>query len=141
MVVSLREIENKLFLSSTKMDSTSDMTLSTVNAPGYTEMDFLNAVRNTSNNYNEVRGCTLAPNKPSSRETSISSTISLVAYHNRMTMNNDNDSDAIIEPINSPQLLYATPEGKNNQVSMVADSTNNMMNQCVPIEGITSNTP
>jgi len=65
MVAPLREIGNKHFLSSTKMDSTSDMTLPTVNAPGYMGMDFLNAVRNTSDNYNKVRDRTLAPDKPS----------------------------------------------------------------------------
>jgi len=139
MVAPLRETGNKHFLSSTKTDSTSDMTLPTMNTSGYMGMDFLNAVRNTSDNYNEVRGCTLAPDKPSSRETSISFTVSLVAYHDRMTMNNDNDSNAIIEPINSPQLLYVTPGKKNIQVSMVADPTNNTMNQCIPIEGITFN--
>ena len=123
------------------MDSTSDMILPTMNTPSYMGMDFLNAIRNTSDNYNKVRGHTLASDKPSSRETSISSTVSLVTYHNRMTMNNDNNGDAIMEPINSLQLSYVTSEGKNNQVSMAADSTNNIMNQCVLIEDMTSNTP
>jgi len=99
MVAPLREIRNKHFLSSTKMDSTSDMTLPTVNAPDYIGMDFLNAVRNTSNNYNKVRDHTLAPDKPSFKETSISSTVLLVTYHDRMTMNNDNDSNAIVKII------------------------------------------
>ena len=102
MVVSLREIGNKHFLSLTNTDSTSDMTLPTVNAPGYMGIDFLNAVRNSSDKYNEIRGHILASNKPSSRETSIFSTVSSVIYHNRIIMNNDNDGDAIIEPINSP---------------------------------------
>ena len=102
MVVSLREIGNKHFLSLTNTDSTSDMTLPTVNTPGYMGIDFLNAVRNSSDNYNEIRGYILASDKPSSRETSIFSIVSSVIYYNGIIMNNDNDGDAIIEPINSP---------------------------------------
>jgi len=141
MVVPLREIGNKHFLSSTKTDFTLDMTLPTMNASGYIGMDFLNAVRNTSDNYDEVKDHTLAPDKPPSRETSISSTVSLVTYHNGMMINSDNDGNAIIEPTNSPQLSYMILGEKNNQVSIVADPTNNRINQCVLIEGMTFNTP
>jgi len=123
------------------MDSTSDITLPTVNTSGYMGMDFLNAVRNTSDNYNKMRSCTLAPDKPFSGKISISSTVSSVIYYNRMIMNNDNNSNTIMEPINLLQLLYVTPERKNIQVSMAADPNNNIMNQHVPIEGMTFNSP
>jgi len=65
----------------------------------------------------------------------MSSTISLVAYHNRMMMNNDNNGDMIMEPINMPQLSCVTPGGQNNQVSMVADLNNNMTNQHISFKG------
>jgi len=55
MVVPIREIGKKLFLSLAIITSTTNMTLSTVNISTYMEMDFANAIRNTSDNYNEVR--------------------------------------------------------------------------------------
>ena len=39
-------------------------------------------------------------NKPSFKETLMFSTVSLVTYHNKMTINNNNNGDIIIEPIN-----------------------------------------
>ena len=111
MVVPLREIGNKLFLFSVNMDTTTAMNLPTMNTSAYIGMDLFNVVRNSPNNYNEVRGCTLTHGKPSSREISMSSIILLVTYHDRMMMNNDNDSDTIMEPINMPQLSYVTLGG------------------------------
>ena len=55
MVAPIREIGNKLFLSSANTDSTTYMTLPTVSASVYIGMDFDNAVRNSSDNYNKVR--------------------------------------------------------------------------------------
>ena len=52
-----------------------------------------------------------------------------------MMMNNDNNGDMIMEPINMPQLSYVTPGGQNNQVSMVADLNNNMTNQHISFKG------
>jgi len=85
----------------TKTDSTLDMTLPTMNASGFMEMNFLNAIRNTSNNYNEIRDRTLASDKLSFREISISFTVLSIAYHDRMMMNNDNDGNTIMKPIDS----------------------------------------
>ena len=56
MVALIREIGNKFFLSSTNMNSTTTMALPTVNASIYIEMDFENVVKNTSDNYDEMRG-------------------------------------------------------------------------------------
>ena len=81
MVALIREIGNKFFLSSTNMNSTTTMALPTVNASIYIEMDFENVVKNTSDNYDEMRGWTTTPNKQFSRASSISSTVSLVTYH------------------------------------------------------------
>jgi len=135
MVVPLREIGNKLFLFSVNMDTTIAMNLPTMNTSAYIGMDLFNVVRNSPNNYNEMRGHTLTHGKPSFREISIFSTILLVTYHDRMMMNNDNDSDTIMEPINMPQLSYVTLGGQNNQVSIAADLNNNITNQYVSIKG------
>jgi len=80
MVVPIREIGNKLFLSSAIMTSTTNMTLPTVNASTYMGMDFANIIRNTSDNYNKMRGRMFTPNKHSFKDFSIFSTILLVAY-------------------------------------------------------------
>jgi len=78
------------------------MNLPTMNASAHIGIDSFNTVGNSPDNYNEVRNHTLIHDKPSSKETLMFSTVSLVAYHDRMTMNNDNDGDVIIEPINMP---------------------------------------
>jgi len=135
MVVPLKEIGNKLFLSLVNTDSTTAMNLPTMNASAYTGMNLFNVVGNSPDNYDEVRSRTLTHDKLSSRETLMSSTVSLVVYHDRMMMNNENNSNIIMEPINMPQLLYVTPKGQNNQVSMSANPNNNMMNQYVLIKG------
>ena len=80
MVVPIREIGNKLFLSSAIMTSTTNMTLPTVNTSTYMGMDLTNIIRNTSDNYNEVRGRMFTPNKHSFKDSSMSSTILSVAY-------------------------------------------------------------
>ena len=48
MVVPIREIGNKLFLSSAIMISTTNMTLPTMNVSTYMGIDFANTIRNTS---------------------------------------------------------------------------------------------
>jgi len=51
-----------------------------MNVSTYTGIDFANAIRNTSDNYNEVRGRISTPDKHSSRDSLMSLTVSLVAY-------------------------------------------------------------
>ena len=110
MVVPIREIGNKFFLFLAIMNSTTNMTLPTVNVSAYTRIDFSNTVRNTSDNYEKMRDRTSTPNKHSSRDSLMSSTILLVVYSKQMEINNDIDSDVIIDAANSPQLSYAIPK-------------------------------
>ena len=84
------------------------MTLLTVNTSTYMEMDFENAIRNTSDNYDEVRDRTSTSNKHSSRDFLVFLTVSLVAYSKWMEMNNDIDGNVIMDAANSPQLSYTT---------------------------------
>ena len=118
---------------------TPTITLPTVTVPTNMEIDFENTFRNTSDNYDKMRGRMSTPSKQSSRVFSISSTISLVIYYKRMDINNNLENDINMEPIEITQLLYAIPREQVNQVSTVVDSNNNMINQCVLIKGLALN--
>ena len=118
---------------------TPTITLPTVTVPTNMEIDFENTFRNTSDNYDKMRGRMSTPSKQSSRVFSISSTISLVIYYKRMDINNNLENDINMEPIEMTQLLYAIPREQVNQVSTAVDSNNNMINQCVLIKGLALN--
>jgi len=115
------------------------MTLPTVTVPTNMEMDIKNTFRNTSDNYDKMRGQTSTSSKQSSKISSISSTVSLVIYYKRIEINNNLENDIDMEPIKMTQLLYIIPRGQVNQVSTAADSNNNMINQCVLIKGLPLN--
>ena len=119
--------------------TTPTITLPTVTVPTNMEIDFENTFRNTSDNYDKMRGRMSTPSKQSSRVFSISSTISLVIYYKRMDINNNLENDINMEPIEMTQLLYAIPREQVNQVSTAVDSNNNMINQCVLIKGLALN--
>ena len=119
--------------------TTPTITLPTVTVPTNMEIDFENTFRNTSDNYDKMRGRMSTPSKQSSRVFSISSTISLVIYYKRMDINNNLENDINMEPIKMTQLLYAIPREQVNQVSTAVDSNNNMINQCVLIKGLALN--
>jgi len=78
--VPIREIGNKLFLSSAIMISTTNMTLPTMNVSTYMGIDFANTIRNTSDNYDEMRSRISTSNKHFSSDSLVSSTVSLVVY-------------------------------------------------------------
>jgi len=72
-----------------------------------------------SNNFDKVRGKTLSSNRNISRDVSMSSTKSSVVYHERMTTNNVNNNDNLVNI--SPELSYKTEQEKAFHVSEVAD--------------------
>jgi len=78
--VPIREIGNKLFLSSAIMISTTNMTLPTMNVSTYMGIDFANTIRNTSDNYDEMRSRISTSNKHFSSNSLVSSTVSSVVY-------------------------------------------------------------
>ena len=86
MVAPVGELANKhLFVtsfSSTNMISPQDSTLPTLFPLNNTEMDFFTEL--PPDNYNKVRDRSLSTKEYCSRNSSMSSTKSLVAYHNRM---------------------------------------------------------
>ena len=103
-----------------------------------TRMDILS--RNTSNNYNKVRDRIYLPKPQSSRASSMSSTKSLVVYHERIEHNNGLNENIDMDN-NSPQLSYKIPQEQANHVSMVADPNNNMINKHVMIKHPISSFP
>jgi len=71
------------------------------------------------NNFDEVRGRILSSNENISRDIEMSSTKSLVVYHERMTTNNANNNN---NPVNaSPELFYKTKQEKAFRISKAAD--------------------
>jgi len=112
-----------------------------MNISTYMGMDITNAVGNTSDNYDEMRGRKLTPDKYSSRDSSMSSTVLSVTYSKQIEMNNDKDGNTIIDDDNLTQLSYATLKKQNNQVSKMADLKDNIMEQHILIKGSALNTP
>ena len=51
-------------------------------------------------------------------------------------MNNDINSDTIMDAANLPQLSYTTPKKQNNHVSKMANLKDNTIRQCVLIKGL-----
>ena len=93
-----------------------------------------NFLGNIANNYDEVRGHTMAPDKQASRTVSMSSSEASVDYATRLEHLNDLLKDENLKKlIDSSQLLYTMPREHGNQVSTAANSNSNMRQQCVPI--------
>jgi len=124
MVVSIREIENIFTSSSTNMNLTQNYYLPTVYQDNDTGMDILKG--KSPDNYNEVRSRLVSHNPSISRDTSMSSIKSSVAYHERMEQNNSMDVD---DPPNKDpflELSYETTQEKTLCFSKVAENQTNM---------------
>ena len=107
MVVPVRDIGNKFFLSSANTNSQQTMTLLTISLSTNMGMDL--SYKNLSNNYDEMRDRTSSSKPQSSRASSMSSTKFSVVYHERMK-NNNNLEDINMESFDSPQLSYVIPK-------------------------------
>jgi len=97
--------------------------LPTVSFPSNTGMDFFAGP--SPDNYNEVRGRPLSTKGNISRDLSMSSTKSSVAYHERMECNNAMVVDEKMDDI-SPALSYEEEQEKALRVSKVAEQQDNM---------------
>jgi len=91
MVVPIRDFGNKFCFFSANMHSQQAFELPTVLSSNYIEMDILS--RSSPDNYDEVRGRTFSPKVQVSRDSSMSSTKSSVAYHEKMEHNNALNKD------------------------------------------------
>ena len=105
IIALIRDFRNKFFLSSANIHSQQTFDLLTMASSTYMGMDIL--LRNTSDNYDKVRDRTSSPKLQSSRASSMSSTKSLVVYHERMEYNNSLNEDINMGD-DSPQLSYVT---------------------------------
>ena len=77
-----------------------------------------------ADNYNDVRGCTITSNKPSSKTVLMSLSKALVDYATRIEHLNDfSENKEKRESIDSSQLSYVILEEQGNQVSKAANSS------------------
>ena len=109
MVALIRDLGNKFFSSFSNTHFQQALNLPTVSFSINTEIDIL--LRNILNNYNEVRDRISSPKTQYSRASSLSSTKSSVAYHERMELNNTINIDIEMED-DSSQLFYKTSQKK-----------------------------
>ena len=94
---------------------------------GYTNMDvdsFNNLFENISDNFNEVRGCSLAQSAHCSRTPLLSLSDCNEDYVTRVQKaSNRMDEDDSVTISDNIQLEYTNPKGQNGLVSKVADNT------------------
>ena len=136
MVASVRDLGNKFSSTMSNTSSTLTFELPTVYTASNTEMDILSGP--SPDNYDKMRGRPLSTNANISRDSSMSSMRSSVAYHERIDRNNamviDNDTSN-----NSPALSYEDKQEKAIQVSKVAEQLNNMRIQGDILNASTTN--
>ena len=104
MVASIRNLGNKLLFFTLITHSQHNLQLLTVCFTNYTEMDDIFSEK-APDNYDEVRGRTVLPKLQMLRDSSMSSTKSLVAYHKRIEINNTTIEDIDMDD-KSPGLSY-----------------------------------
>ena len=97
---------------------------------------------NISNNFDEVRGYSLALSAHRPRTPSMSSSNCNEDYVTRIQKkSNRMDEDNSITSLESVQLEYVTPRSQNGQVSKVANNTNVVYQQHVSNEDLALNQP
>jgi len=127
MVAPIRDLGNKFSSTMSNTSSSSLLKLPTVSFSNYTGMDIFSGT--APNNYDEVRGRPLSTNMNISRDSSISSARSSVAYHEKMECNNDMVIDDDFN-VTSLALSYEDEQERAIRVSKAADLQNNMRPQC-----------
>ena len=110
----VRDIRNKFTSFSPNMTPVQSFTLLTVFQANNIGMDILKG--SSPDNYDKVRVKSLLANTNISEDSSISSTISFVMYHEKMECNNTMNINNF-----SPELSYETSQEKALQVSKVAE--------------------
>ena len=126
MVVLIGELANKHFftskISSTNTIPTQTFILPTVSFSNNTGMNIF--AEPFPDNYDKVRSRSLSTNKHTSRNSSMSSTKSSVAYHKKMKCNNTMVIDKEMVDI-SPALSYEIDQKKALCVSKMAEQQDN----------------
>jgi len=135
MVASIRDFGNKSVFFSSNTHSQQDSQSPTVFSSNYTRMDHIFS-ETSPDNFKEVKSRTLSPKSQVSRNLLMSSTISSVAYHEKMEHNNAMIHDIDIDNV-SPALSYEITQKKAIWISKAVDINNNMATmtqQCVSNE-------
>jgi len=133
MIAPIRDLGNKSSFTTTNTSSTLTFELPTVSFTNNTEIDLPS--ESYPDNYDKVRGRILFTNKNTSRDLSMSSTISSVVYHERIANNNDMNNNIDINN-NSSTLSYEDEQEKALQVSKAAEHLTNTR-----LQGDSLNTP
>ena len=110
MVASIRDFGNKSVFFSSNTHSQQDSQSPTVFSSNYTRMDHIFS-ETSPDNFKEVKSRTLSPKSQVSRNLLMSSTISSVAYHEKMEHNNAMIHDIDIDNV-SPALSYEMTQKK-----------------------------
>ena len=126
MVVPIRDLGNKSSFIMTNISSTLTFELSAVSSTSNIGINLPSGPY--PDNYDEVRSRNPFTNKNTSRDSSMSSTISSVVYHERMANNNDVDDDVDMNN-NFPALFYEDEQEKILRVSKAAEHLTNTMLQ------------
>ena len=119
MIVPIRDLGNKSSFTMSNMFLVFTFELPTVSSINHTGMDFPTGP--LPDNYNKVRGRFPFIDKNTSRDSSMSSTKSFIAYHKKMA-NNGMD----VNNNNFSALLYEEEHEKTLQVSKTAEYLTNM---------------
>ena len=126
----IRDLGNKFAFSSSNTHLQQSFELPTILPSNYTEMDITAGY--SPDKYDEVKGRTFLPKLQVSKDSSMSSTKSLVTYHDKIECNNALNEDVNMNN-NSSVLLYKTSQEKAIQVSKAANPYNNILNKHVSV--------
>ena len=139
MVVPYRELRNITLSASTTHFTTNNIASSN-------DIDMVvNSLDNffdIGDNFDEVRDHSLVLSTYKLRSPLLSLSDCKEEYHIRIKRKSDRmDEDSSIASADSIQIEYMTQEGQNDQVSKVADNTNNLCQQCISNEDLALNQP
>ena len=144
MVAPNRELTNKSFLnSSIHAFPPTNTNLPTVDLHNTTGMDISKG--QNPDNYDNVKDRKTSWSPTSSRDTSISSTLSSTIYHERMEKNNDMDVNK--DDNSCPELSYKTSQEKKHQLGKATENNFNNRSPCgnlnvdAPTQHVSNNNP
>ena len=139
MVVPYREFRNITLSASTTHSTTNNMASSNdINI----DVNPLDNLFDVDDNFDKMRGCSLALSVYRPRSSSLFSSDCEEEYHIRVKRESNRiDEDNPVASAGSIQIEYTTQEGQNGQVSKAANNTNNVCQQCMSNKNLALNQP
>jgi len=105
-------------------------------------VDPLDNLFDIGDNFDKVRGCSLALSAHRPRSPSISLSKCDKEYHIHVKRDSDKmEEDEPVTSVSSIQVEYTSQKGRNSQVSKMADNTNNTCYQCDYNKDLASSLP